>query len=136
MLVYSGRLLTTTSHGQTLASRPGKAGSLPYVLFRVRPGGAWKSRIKRNRFRVGQIIRGIREAKVRLSQGKSVSPMSRELGITEQTNYRWRRKYGGMKISRVWRSKEFEQENAPFKRAVAELTLDKVILKEALEGNY
>jgi len=58
------------------------------------------------------------------------------LGITEQTYYRWRKEYGGMKVSQARRLKEVEQENARLKRAVADLTLDKLILREALEGNY
>ena len=62
--------------------------------------------------------------------------MSRELGITEQTYYRWRKEYGGMKLSQARRLKELEQENSRLKRAVADLTLDKLILREALEGNY
>ncbi len=92
--------------------------------------------MKRNRFTVEQIIRMLREAEVHLSQGKSVKPVSRELGITEQTYYRWRKEYGGMEVSQARRLKELEQENARLKRAVADLTLDKLILREALEGNY
>ena len=92
--------------------------------------------MKRNRFTVEQIIRMLREAEVHLSQGKSVKLMSRELGITEQTYYRWRKEYGGMKVSQARRLKELEQENTRLKRAVADLTLDKLILRETLEGNY
>jgi putative transposase len=93
-------------------------------------------RMKRNRFTVEQIIRMLREAEVHLSQGKSVKLVSRELGITEQTYYRWRKEYGGMKVSQARRLKELEQENTRLKRAVADLTLDKLVLREALEGNY
>jgi putative transposase len=92
--------------------------------------------MKRKRFTVEQIIRMLREAEVHLSQGKSVKLVSRELGITEQTYYRWRKEYGGMKVSQARRLKELEQENARLKRVVADLTLDKLILREALEGNY
>jgi putative transposase len=92
--------------------------------------------MKRKRFTVEQIIRMLREAEVHLSQGKSVKLVSRELGITEQTYYRWRKEYGGMKVSQARRLKEFEQENTRLKRAAADLTLDKLILREALEGNY
>ena len=63
--------------------------------------------------------------------------ISRELGITEQTYYRWRREYGGMKVSQAHaRLKELERENGRLKRAVADLTLDKLILEEAAEGNF
>ena len=92
--------------------------------------------MKRKRFTVEQIIRMLREAEVHLSQGKSINLVSRELGITEQTYYRWRKEYGGMKISQARRLKELEQENSRLKRAVADLILDKLVLKEALEGNY
>jgi putative transposase len=92
--------------------------------------------MKRKRYSVEQIIRMIREAEVRLSQGETVKEVSRSLGITEQTYYRWRKEYGGLKISQARRLKDLERENSRLKKAVAELTLDKVILKEALEGNY
>ncbi len=92
--------------------------------------------MKRKRFTVERIIGMLREAEVHLSQGKSVKLVSRELGIAEQTYYRWRKEYGGMKVSQARRLKELEQENARLKRTVADLTLDKLILREALEGNY
>ena len=92
--------------------------------------------MKRKRYGVEQIIGKLREAEVRLSQGVTVKEVSRELGVTEQTYYRWRKEYGGLKISQARRLKELERENFRLKKAVAELTLDKVILKEALEGNY
>jgi len=78
----------------------------------------------------------LREAEVRLSQGEKVKDICRSLGITEQTYYRWRKEYGGMKVSQARRFKDLERENGRLKKAVAELTLDKLILKEALEGNY
>ena len=83
-----------------------------------------------------QIITALREAEVGLARGKSVKLMSRELGITEQTYYRWRREYGGMKVSQARRLKELERENGRLKRAVADLTLDKLILEEASQGNF
>ncbi len=90
----------------------------------------------RKRFTPEQIIGMLREAEVRLSQGEKVKGICRSLGITEQTYYRWRKDYGGMKVSQARRLKELERENGRLKKAVAELTLDKLILKEALEGNY
>ncbi len=83
-----------------------------------------------------QIITALREAEVGLARGKSVKLMSRELGITEQTYYRWRREYGGMKVSQARGLKELERENGRLKRAVADLTLDKLIVEEAAEGNF
>ena len=76
-----------------------------------------------------------REAEVGLARGTSVKLISRELGITEQTYYRWRREYGGMKVSQARRLKEREREDGRLKRAVADLTLDKLILEEAAKGN-
>ena len=90
----------------------------------------------RKRHTPEQIITALREAEVGLARGKSVKLMSRELGITEQTYYRWRREYGGMKVSQARRLKELERENGRLKRAVADLTVDKLILEEAAEGNF
>ena len=90
----------------------------------------------RERHTPEQIITALREAEVGLARGKSVKLISRELGITEQTYYRWRREYGGMKVSQARRLKELERENGRLKRAVADLTLDKLILEEAAEGNF
>jgi transposase-like protein len=78
----------------------------------------------------------LREADVKLSQGKNVGQLCREMGISEQSYYRWRKEYGGMKTARVKRLKDLERENGRLKKAVADLTLDKLILKEALEGNF
>ncbi len=90
----------------------------------------------RKRHTPEQIITALREAEVGLARGKSVKLISRELGITEQTYYRWRREYGGMKVSQARRLKEFEREKGRLKRAVADLTLDKLILEEAAKGNF
>jgi putative transposase len=92
--------------------------------------------MRRKRFTAEQIIGLLREAEVRFSQGRSVGQACREMGVTEQTYYRWRKEYGGMKTAQVKRFKDLERENGRLKKAVAELTLDKQILKEALEGNY
>jgi transposase-like protein len=83
-----------------------------------------------------QIIGLLREMDVKISQGKNVGQICREIGISEQTYYRWRKEYGGMKTVQVKRLKDLERENLHLKKAVAELTVDKLILKEALEGNY
>ena len=92
--------------------------------------------MERKRHTPEQIITALRETEVGLARGKSVKLMSRELGITEQTYYRWRREYGGMKVSQARRLKERERENGRLKRAVADLTLDKLILEEAAKGNF
>jgi putative transposase len=93
-------------------------------------------RMSRKRFTAEQIIGLLREADVKLSQGRQVGQTCRDMGITEQTYYRWRKEYGGMKTLQVKKLKDLERENGRLKKVVAELTLDKLILKEALEGNY
>ncbi len=83
-----------------------------------------------------QIIMKLREAEVFIAQGSTIADAARKIGVTEQTYYRWRSQYGGMKTSQAKKMKALEQENARLKKAVAELTLDKLILKEAAEGNF
>ncbi len=90
----------------------------------------------KKRFTVEQIINHLREADVLLAQGETVGGGCRRIGVSEQSYYRWRREYGGLKVDQARRLKDLEQENARLKRAVADLTLDKLILKEAAEGNW
>jgi transposase-like protein len=78
----------------------------------------------------------LREAEVTLAQGKKIGEVCRSLGISEQSYFRWRRDYGGLKTTQAKRIKDLERENSRLKKAVADLTLDKLILREALEGNY
>ena len=92
--------------------------------------------MKKKGFSAEQIIGKLREAEVLLGQGSPVGEVSRKLGITEQTYYRWRREYGGMRVEQARRLKELEKENGRFKRLVADLTLDIAILKEATRGNF
>ena len=81
-----------------------------------------------------QIISKLREAEVMISQGKTVGEICRSLGISDQTYYRWRKEYGGLKTDQAQRLKELEQENSRLKKLVADLSLDNSILKEALRG--
>ncbi len=90
----------------------------------------------RKRFRPEEIIAKPREADALLGQGKRVGEVVKALGVSEVTYCRWRRGYGGMSVSRAKRLKELEKENARLRRAVADLALDKQILKEATEGNF
>lgn len=90
----------------------------------------------KKRFTVEQIINHLREADVLLARGETVGGVCRRIGVSEQSYYRWRREYGGLKVDQARRLKDLEQENARLKRAVADLTLDKLILKEAAEGNW
>ncbi len=84
----------------------------------------------------GQIINQLRKVEVALANGKSVKQVCRELGVSEQTYYRWRKEYGGMRVSQAKRLKELEKQNQRLKQAVADLTVDNMILKEASKGNF
>ena len=83
-----------------------------------------------------QIIAKLREAEILLAKGTTVPQACRKLGVTEQTYYRWRKEYGGIRTDQAKRLKELEKENARLKKVVAELTLDKAILKEAAYPNF
>ncbi len=83
-----------------------------------------------------QIINKLREAEIHINQGISIAEASRKIGITQQTYYRWRREYGGLRIEQARKFKNLEKENARLKKLVADLSLDNAILKEASEGNF
>jgi transposase-like protein len=83
-----------------------------------------------------EIVAKLRQVDVLVSQGKSVADAVRSIGTTEVSYYRWRREYGGLKTAQVKRLKELEAENARLRKAVSDLTLDKMILAEAARGNY
>ena len=90
----------------------------------------------RKRHGAEEIIGKLREAEVLLAKGRSVADAAKAIGVTEQSYYRWRREYGGLRTDRGRRLKELERENARRRLAVAELRPDKLILKEAASGNY
>ena len=83
-----------------------------------------------------EIVAKLRQVEVLTGQGKSVVDAVRTIGVTEQTYYRWRAEYGGLKLDQVKRLKVLEQENGRLRRAVADLTLEKLVLKEAASGNW
>ena len=87
------------------------------------------------RYTPEQIINSLREAEVLLSQGSSAKEAARNLSITEQTYYRWRKEYEGMRINQAKRLKELEKENSHLKKLVADQALDNAILKDVAEGN-
>jgi putative transposase len=90
----------------------------------------------RRRHSAEEIFAKLRQTDVLLAQGQTGSDVARVLGVTETTYYRWRSEYGGLKGDQVRRLKELEQENTRLRKAVADLTLDKLILKEAAKGNW
>jgi putative transposase len=90
----------------------------------------------KKRYRPEDIITKLREADILISQGKSVAEIIKQLGVSDVTYYRWRKEYGGMTTTQVKRLKELEKENLRLRRAVSDLTLDKLILQEAVEGKY
>ena len=89
----------------------------------------------RKRFSPEQIIVKLREAEVIESKGLTQVEAAKKLGIAEQTLIRWRKEYGGLRVDQAWRFKELEKENIRLKRLVADLSLDKAILKDAASGN-
>ena len=89
----------------------------------------------RKRYAVEQIVGKLREAEVVLAQGEPVAKVARRLGVSEQTYYRWRREYGGLRRDQAKRLKELERENARLKKLVADQALDNAILKEVASGN-
>ncbi len=92
--------------------------------------------MNRKRYTHERIVALLRQAEVELTQGKRVDEICRSLGVSSQSYYRWRNEYSGLKLEQARRMKDLVRENAQLKRALAELTLDKQILKEALEGNF
>lgn len=82
-----------------------------------------------------QVINKLREAEILFSQGANITQVTKRIGISDNTYYRWRKEYGGMRIEQAKRLKELEQENSRLKRLVADLSLDNAILKEATRGN-
>ena len=83
-----------------------------------------------------EIIGKLREAEIVQAQGGTVADACRRIGVTQQTFFRWRKEFGGLKVDQARRMKELEVENGRLRRAVADLTLDKLILKEAARGNF
>ena len=90
----------------------------------------------KKRLAVEQIIQKLREAELELARGQTVPQVVKKLGVTEQTYYRWRKEYGGLRTDQAKRFKELEQENARLKRLLADAELDKAILREAASGNF
>jgi putative transposase len=83
-----------------------------------------------------QIIGKLRQAEIMLGQGATVTEVCRKIEVTEQTFYRWRKEYGGMRVDQAKRLKDLEIENSRLKKLVADLSLDKAILTEAARGNF
>lgn len=90
----------------------------------------------RKRHKPEEIVAKLRQVDVLTAQGKAVADAIRSIGVTEVTYYRWKQEYGGLKTDQVKRLKELEQENTRLRRAVSDLTLDKLILQEAAKGNW
>ncbi len=92
--------------------------------------------MSRKRYTVEQIITKLREAEVELAKGLKTPQVCRKLEISEQTYYRWRKEYGGLRVNQARRMKELERENARLKKLLAESMLDREILREAASGNF
>jgi len=92
--------------------------------------------VSKKRYGSEQIITKLREVEIMLSKGSTIGEASKKIGVTEQTYYRWRKEYGGMKVEQAKRLKELEKENFRLKRLVADLSLDNAILREVSLGNF
>ena len=90
----------------------------------------------RRRFTAEQIMQHLREAEILLSQEKTIAQVCKKIGITDQTYYRWRKEYGGVRTDQAKRLKDLEKENSRLKRLLADAELDKAILREAASGNF
>ena len=90
----------------------------------------------RKRHKPEEIVAKLRQVDVLVSQGQNIADAIRQIGVSEVTYYRWRQEYGGLKADQVKRLKQLEQENSRLRRAVSDLTLDKLILQEAARGNF
>jgi transposase-like protein len=105
-------------------------------MLELRLDRSGRNGMKKTRYTPEQIISKLREAEVVLAKGGTVGLACKQIGVTEQTYYRWRREYGGLKVDQAKRLKALEKENGQLRRAVADLTLDKLILAEAARGNF
>jgi putative transposase len=90
----------------------------------------------KKRYTPEEIVAKLRQVDVVVSQGQNIADAIRQIGVSEVTYYRWRQEYGGLKADQVKRLKQLEQENSRLRRAVSDLTLDKLILQEAARGNF
>ena len=92
--------------------------------------------MKKKLYSTEQIISKLREAEIELGKGRSVGEVCKQIGVPDQTYYRWRKEYGGLRTDQARRLKELERENGRLKRVVANQALDMAILKEAASGNF
>ena len=92
--------------------------------------------MNRKNYTAEQIIKHLREAEIRLGKGETIGQACKKIGVTEQTYYRWRKQYGGMGTDQLKELKRLQKENERLRKAVSDLTLDKLILKEAARGNF
>ena len=90
----------------------------------------------KQRYTTEEIIHKLREADVLIGQGQTIAQVTKQIEVTEQTYFRWRKSHGGLRIDQAKRLRELEAENSRLKRAVADLTVDKIILKEVAEGKF
>ena len=90
----------------------------------------------KKRYTPEEIVAKLRQVDVLVSQGQNIADAIRQIGVSEVTYYRWRQEYGGLKTDQVKRLKELETENSRLRKAVSDLTLDKLILQEAARGNF
>ena len=129
-IVWQNPATFSLKAAMTLPPKTGPSWNVRIFGFRK------EARMARKRFTAEQIIMKLREAEVGLAQGQTVGQVCKQIGVTEQTYYRWRKEYGGLRLNQAKRLKVLEKENARLKKLVADLSLDKQILKEVSSGNF
>ncbi len=133
-------MLAVFLRGAIRGSLANWAGSIYDRGFLYQSDGDWKT--ERNRkmpkktFTPEQVVAKLRQIEVLVSQGKTIPQACKEVGIVEQTFYRWRKEYGGLQVEQAKKLKDLQRENAQLRRAVADLTVEKQVLKDIAEGNF
>jgi len=125
---------TRLNHKMFLVSVTCPPKTVPDIMLGIDKKGG--NSMVRKGYTPEQIINKLREAEIQINQGITIGEASRKLGVTEQTYYRWRKEYGGMRVEQAKRLKEIEKENTRLKKLVADISLDNAILKEAARGNF
>ena len=123
--------LSVVIEADTSDPPPVKWSDLRYVFMTAR-----RATMARKRYKAEEIVAKLRQVDVLTSQGQIMADAIRQIGVSEVTYYRWRQEFGGLKIEQVKRLKELELENSRLRKAVSDLTLDKLILQEAARGNF
>ena len=131
-----GRGLLIEPHPASIQDRDGGSAPIEVVRLEVCLLASRRTAMPKKRYTPEEIVAKLRQVDVLVSQGQNIADAIRQIGVSEVTYYRWRQEYGGLKTEQVKRLKELETENARLRKAISDLTLDKLILQEAARGNF